>query len=66
MYCVNMVSVIVMLGMVSEVVGQAIKENENMDVEDMGTVEGFIKTKEFKVSCGRQREKAKIALNYCY
>ena len=55
-----------MLGMVSEVVGQAIKENENMDVEDMGTVEGFIKTKEFKVSCGRQREKAKIALNYCY
>ena len=51
MYCVNMVSVMVMVvSIVSVVLGQSTRENEEMDFEDMGTVEGFIKTKEFRVS----------------
>jgi hypothetical protein len=53
MHCVNIVSVVVLfIGMVSVVVWQATKENGDMDFENMGTAEGFLKIKEFKVSCG--------------
>ena len=54
--------------MVSMVVGQAIKENDNVEFEDMGTVEAFLKTKEFKVSYWETKKKAKtvfLALNFC-
>ena len=69
MSCVNMSSVIVMVvSMVSMVVGQAIKENEDVEFKDMGTVEAFLKTKEFKVSYWETKKKAKtvfLALNFC-
>ena len=67
MYCVNIVLVSVMVllvGMVSVVQGQASKED--MDFEDMGTVEGFMMTKEFKVSCGETERDSKDCFELCY
>ena len=52
--------------MMSVVVGQATKENEDMEFEDMGTVEAFVKTKEFKVSCGETKIETTIVLIFCY
>ena len=60
MYCVNMVSgMVVVVSMVNVVVGKTTKENEEMDFDDMGTVEGFIMTKEFKVSFGETKRESK-------
>ena len=60
MYTVNMVSVmVVVVSMVIVVVGQTTKENEEMDFEDMGAVEGFIKTKEFRVSFRETKRESK-------
>ena len=43
MYCVNMVSgMVAVASMVNVVVGKTTKENEEMDFDDIGTVEGFI------------------------
>ena len=40
MYCVNMVSVMVMVvSMVNLLLGQASRENEEIDFEDIGTVD---------------------------
>ena len=36
--------------MVGEVLGQATMETEDMDIVSTGTVEGFMRTKEFRVS----------------
>ena len=51
MSCGNMMGVmVVVVTMMSVVVAQATKENGDMNFENMGTEEGFMMTKEFKVS----------------
>ena len=57
---------VLVVRMVSVVVGQATKENGEMDFEDMGTVEGFMMTKEFKVSCGETDIESKDCFELCY
>ena len=67
MYCVNIVCVmVVVVSMVNLVQGQDTKENGDMDFENMGTVEGFLKTKEFKVSCGETEIESKDCFEFCY
>ena len=51
------------VSIVSVVLGQSTRENEEMDFEDMGTVEGFIKTKEFRVSCWETKRGSKDSIH---
>ena len=54
--------IVMAMVMVGEVLGQATMETEDMEIVSTGTVEGFMKTKEFKVSYVRGRGKDNI---YC-
>jgi hypothetical protein len=43
------VSLVMVVSMVNLVMAHVSRENEEMDFEDIGTVEGFMKNKEFRV-----------------